>query len=239
MPTGAVTNEALPTGSMPALSDDLSPDPADQSVDPPVDPPDDGQVCRARGRPRDERATLAITQAALRQLDEMGYAGISMESVAGEAGVARATVYRRYRDKADLVTAAIATNSSTHLAPGPSADPRNDLVAYLTEFDERFAESCLEVVGSLIGAREQPGSLDLHRQRVVAPRMGHALALLERARRLGQLRPDADLDLALQMLAGSVFARRVAGTASSPGWAERAVDTVWSGMGNEGSPADP
>ncbi len=187
--------------------------------------------CRSPGRPRDERATAAIAEAALRQLQEVGYAGISMESVACEAGVARATVYRRFRDKADLVTAAIATNSSTHLTPDPSDDPRADLVAYLEEFDQRFAESCLEVVGSLIGAREEPGALDLHRQRVVAPRMGHARSLLERARALGLLRRDADIDLALQMLAGSVFARRVAGTASVPGWAERAVDMVLVGMG--------
>jgi AcrR family transcriptional regulator len=186
---------------------------------------------RARGRPRDERATTAITEAALRQLADTGYARISMESVASEAGVARATVYRRYRDKADLITAAIASDSWTHLAPGPSEDPRAELIDYLNEFDERFAEGCLEVVGTLIGAREEPGALALHRQRVVAPRMGHARSLLEQARRLGQLRPDADLDLALEMLAGSVFARRVAGTASSPGWAERAVDMVWSGMG--------
>lgn len=185
---------------------------------------------RARGRPRDERATRAITEAALRQLAEVGYAGLSMESVAGEAGVARATVYRRYRDKADLVTAAIASDSSTHLAPRPGDDPRSELVAYLTEFDDRYAEGCLEVVGTLIGAREDPGSLALHRQRVVGPRMGHARSLLEQAQRLGQLRDDADLDLALQMLAGSVFARRVAGTASSPGWAERATDMVWAGM---------
>ena len=161
----------------------------------------------------------------------MGYAGVSMESVAKEAGVARATIYRRYHDKADLITAAVAGNDSTHLAPGPSADPRGDLVFYLTEFDDRFAESCLEVVGTLIGAREDPAALALHRQRVVEPRMGYLRSLLATAVERGQLRADADLDLALQMLTGSVFARRVAGQPSEPGWAERAVDTVWTGMG--------
>jgi AcrR family transcriptional regulator len=186
---------------------------------------------RGPGRPRDQRASAAITDAALRQLADLGYAKVSMESVASEAGVARATIYRRYRDKADLITAAIAANSSTHLTPSQNDDPRADLIAYLDEFEDRFAESCLEVVGTLIGAREDPHALTLHRQRVVAPRMGYARSLLERARLLGELRDDADLDLALQMLSGSVFARRVAGAPSVPGWAERAVDTIWKGMG--------
>ena len=193
--------------------------------------PTDGGCTRGRGRPRDERASTAITAAALRQLDEVGYANITMESVASEAGVARATIYRRYRDKADLITTAIAGNSSSHLVAGPSEDPRADLIAYLREFDERFAEGCLEVVGTLIGMREDPTALDLHRQRVVGPRMAYKRSLLERAQELGQLRQDADLDLALQMLTGSVFSRRVSGQPSREGWAERAVDAVWVGMG--------
>ena len=197
--------------------------------------PEQPAGARSPGRPRDERATSAITDAALRQLDAVGYANVSMESVASEAGVARATIYRRHRDKADLITAAIAANSSAHLATGPSADPRADVVAYLDAFDQRFAEGCLEVLGTLIGAREDPGALALHRQRVVGPRLAVLRSLLEQARQRGQLRDDADLDLAMQMLVGSVFARRVAGTAAGPAWAERAVDTVWTGMGTGSS----
>ncbi len=186
---------------------------------------------RGPGRPRDERASSAITDAALRQLAELGYANVSMESVAAEAGVARATIYRRYRDKADLITAAMAGNSSIHLAPAPSVDPRADLVTYVEAFDDRFAEGCLEVLGTLIGSREDPGALALHRERVVGPRLAYLRTLLERAGQLGQLRGDADLDLAMDMLVGSVFARRVAGTTGEPGWAERAVATIWAGMG--------
>ena len=144
---------------------------------------DDQPAGPRTGRPRDQRASSAITDAALRQLAEVGYAKVSMESVASEAGVARATIYRRYRDKADLITAAIAANSSAHLASGAHDDPRADLIDYLNEFDDRFAESCLEVVGTLIGAREDPGALALHRERVVEPRMGYARSLLERAPR--------------------------------------------------------
>ena len=131
--------------------------------------PTEEPVSRKPGRPRDQRVSSAITAAALRQLADLGYANVSMESVAIEAGVARATIYRRYRDKADLITAAIAANSSARLVPGSETDARADLIECLEEFDARFAESCLEVVGTLIGARDDPGAMALHRERVVAP----------------------------------------------------------------------
>ncbi|HTZ08155.1 MAG TPA: TetR/AcrR family transcriptional regulator [Acidimicrobiales bacterium] len=180
---------------------------------------------RPPGRPRDEQATTAITEAALRQLEEVGYVRMSMESVASEAGVARATVYRRFRDKADLITAAIERRG----VPGGdvrSDRPRAALVAFLEEFDQRFAESCVEVVGTLIGSRDDRAALELHRQRIVRPRVAHARALVVRAQELGELPASLDPDLAVQMLTGSVFARRVAGLESERSWASRAVDML-------------
>src|SRR4051794_17780355 len=59
------------------------------------------------GRPRDERASQAILEAALGQLLERGYGGMSMDGVAAAAGVGKPAIYRRYRNKAELVTAAI------------------------------------------------------------------------------------------------------------------------------------
>jgi AcrR family transcriptional regulator len=186
-----------------------------------------GATTRLPGRPRDERATRAITDAALRQLAEYGYAGVSMESIASEAGVARATVYRRFRDKADLITTAVAANAGGQFPDGPSDDPQSDLISYLEEFDQRFGEDCVEVIGTLLGSRQESEALTLHRQRVIAPRTAYARGLLSRAQELGQLSPEIDVDLAIEMLAGSVFARRVSGTASAPDWARRAVEMIW------------
>ena len=183
---------------------------------------------RSPGRPRDERATRAITEAALRQLAELGYARLSMESIAAEAGVARATVYRRFKDKADLITAAIAGNPGGRFPEEPSRHPRADLVEYLEAFDERFGENCVEVVGTLLGSRDERTALALHRQRVVEPRTAYVRTLLVRAQELGELAPDTDVDLAVQMLTGSVLARRVSGTSSPPHWARRAIDMIWS-----------
>ncbi|HLN42084.1 MAG TPA: TetR/AcrR family transcriptional regulator [Acidimicrobiales bacterium] len=168
-----------------------------------------------------------MTEAALRQLAEVGYARVSMESIAGEAGVARATVYRRFKDKADLITTAIAEKPGTRFPEEPSDDPRADLIVYLEAFDERFGESCVEVIGTLLGSREEREALALHRQRVVEPRTAYVRALLVRAQDLGGLSAELDVDLAVQMLTGSVLARRVSGVQSPPDWAPRAVDMVW------------
>jgi AcrR family transcriptional regulator len=191
-------------------------------------PTESVDISRTPGRPRDERATKAITEAALHQLADIGYGKLTMESVACEAGVSRATIYRRFRDKADLVTAAIATNLT--LPDRPSTDPRQDLIKYLKEFDARFAESCLEVLGCLVGSREEPGSMALHRERVILPRIAYARSLLEQAQTRGELRSDADLDLVLEMLTGAVFYRRVSGMSSSPDWAETAVGMVFDAL---------
>jgi len=195
---------------------------------------------KAPGRPRDARASRAITDAALRQLMDLGYGKLSMESVASEAGVARATVYRRYSDKADLITAAIAAQGAEVVPPEASDDPRSDLERFLVDFDDRFTRSCIEVLASLFANREDPTALALHRARVIAPRKAYARALLERARDLGQLRKDADLDLVLDMLVGVVVARALSGQVSTKGWADRALDTVWNAMGTcrEGSSRD-
>jgi AcrR family transcriptional regulator len=195
--------------------------------------PSGGAAPRSPGRPRNERASEAITGAALRQLDELGFGQMTMESIALEAGVSRATIYRRYRDKADVVTAAIAA-SAVPAASGRVVEPRRDLVRFLEALDGRFAESCLEVIGGLVGDRSSPHALEMHRQRVVKPRSDYALSLLEEARRRGELAEDANLPLAMHMLAGSVFFRRVGGHQASPGWAEEAVAAIWRGMAPSG-----
>ncbi len=180
----------------------------------------------AGGRPRDAGATEAILAAAQRQLETVGYVRMSMESVAVEAGVARTTVYRRFRDKGDLVTAAIAANLT--LADGAASDdPRGDLIAFIEEFDRRSGHCLVEVLGSLLGSREEAATLELHRRRVIEPRSAYAHRLILRACELGQLRPDTDIELAKQMLVGTVFARQVAGAPSRPGWVADAVDAVW------------
>src|SRR5580658_2329777 len=63
---------------------------------------------RRPGRPRSERAERAILDAALELFAESGVAGVCMEAVAARAGVGKATIYRRWPGKEDLLLDALA-----------------------------------------------------------------------------------------------------------------------------------
>ena len=85
---------------------------------------------RAAGRPLDESVDEAILQATVRLLHGQGYARMSIAGVAEEAGVGRPAIYRRYSDKADLVSAAIA-HMRVRVAAPDTGSARQDLVEHL------------------------------------------------------------------------------------------------------------
>lgn len=73
---------------------------------------DNGRPNRG-GRPRDPSRDGVIRAAILRLLAEVGYNALTMDAVAAEAGVGKATIYRRWRTKSDLVVDTIAEMNRT------------------------------------------------------------------------------------------------------------------------------
>ena len=59
------------------------------------------------GRPRDPAVEERILDATLRQLAEHGYARMSVDQVAAASGISKPAIYRRWKGKADLATAAL------------------------------------------------------------------------------------------------------------------------------------
>lgn len=174
----------------------------------------------------DERI-LAATVAVLRS---QGYCALSMEGVAGDANVAKTTLYRRYRNRADLATAALATHAGPVPAPGPETDTRTAVLEFLKTFATRFEAMGLDVLGSLLSERD-PELLELHRARVIEPRTLAAVELLVRGQERGEIRSDINPRLALEMMVGSFFSRHIAGREMEPEeWAEQVVATVWRGL---------
>jgi AcrR family transcriptional regulator len=188
------------------------------------------EPARGRGRPRSERADAAILNTALTHLRSRGFAELSMEQVAADAGVGKATLYRRYRNKADLASAALASITVGVFAQAPLPDGTRDaLIDHLRRFEQGIGRIGMGVTASLLDESVDPELLELHRERVVRRGRERATAILTRAQERGEVRPDANLEATMEMLIGSLFARRLAGTRSSA-WPEAVVDTLLRGL---------
>lgn len=84
---------------------------------------------RAQDRSRDDR----LIGAALELLGERGYHGLTMTDVAARAGASKATLYRRWTTKADLVADAVDTLSPAVPPRYPGASLRDDLIALMEQ----------------------------------------------------------------------------------------------------------
>jgi AcrR family transcriptional regulator len=191
---------------------------------------------RRPGRPRSERADRAIIQAALDLFAESGPSGLCVEAVAARAGVGKATIYRRWPGKEDLLFDALASLKSPLPEPvGVSA--RDDLVAVLSVMcrdiaDPRRARQYAMLLGE---GEKYPKLMARYKEVVVEPRREVVRSLLRRGVAAGELRADIDIEVALLALTGAVLARGKHQHGITPGFAERVVDELMRGLAAGGT----
>jgi AcrR family transcriptional regulator len=189
-------------------------------------------AARRPGRPRSERAEQAILDAAIEAVGECGIEGVRCEDVAARAGVGKATLYRRWPGKEDLLIAAFAAMKR----PVPEltgASVREDLVALLTVMaddadDPRYAQH----YALLHGAGERfPRLVARYKQLIVEPRRELVRSVLRRGIEAGELRPGTDVEVAMLMLTGAVMARgKHDPTPARSGFVERTVNELLQGI---------
>jgi AcrR family transcriptional regulator len=186
---------------------------------------------KERGRPRSPEVNRRILGATMKVMGRSGYAGMSIEEVAAEAGVSRPTIYLRYPGKAELATAALASYRDRG-RPAETGDTRADLVARLRHFRRGVERPFgMAMIGSVLAEEHAtPELLLLFRERVVEPRRDELREVLEHARGRGELKEGADTEAALNMLVGSYYAQYLAGKPFPNGWPEAVVDTVLEGL---------
>jgi AcrR family transcriptional regulator len=103
----------------------------------------------ATGRPRDHTRDLAILDATLSLLTEVGYEQLSIEAVAGRSGAAKTTIYRRYRDKAALVTAAVEHRAPAEPPPPAGESLRENVHSLATWLARSISEQDVGLLGAL------------------------------------------------------------------------------------------
>lgn len=154
-------------------------------------------ACRTRGRHRDESRDPEIMRAALELLADAGYDRLSMEAVAARAHAGKATLYRRWPGKAELVVDAIATLHDP--AEGPPADTgslRADLRAMFTTGLTDVGEFEMRLIAGLMTAIHRDTDLaTVFEERFLARKSCAVRTIFERARERGEVADGRDIEL--------------------------------------------
>jgi AcrR family transcriptional regulator len=165
---------------------------------------------RPLGRRRDQSRDPEILRAALDVLAETGYERMTMDAVAARAKTGKATIYRRWASKAQLVVDAIASTGHTGIRTADLADTgslRGDLLALAATGSEKENSKKLHIMAGLISALpHHPDLAAIVQDQLVAPRSALMRDLLERAVARGEIAPGRNLDtLALVAPAMTVY----------------------------------
>ena len=186
----------------------------------------DPKVARPPGRPRSEKARKAVIQSTLALLNRVGFNELSIESVAARAGVGKATVYRWWSNKAELVIDSFVSAVEDELR-FPSAGPvLASIHVQMRRWAVIFRSPLGQIVATVIGAgQSDPEILEAFRAHWVEPRRVEARRLLRLAMKQGDIRSDIDPDMVLDLLYGPLYARLLLKHAPLD---EAFVDTVFS-----------
>ncbi|MFP3466798.1 TetR/AcrR family transcriptional regulator [Leifsonia sp. SIMBA_070] len=169
-------------------------------------------VPRKLGRRRDHTRDAEILDAALEVLAETGYDGMTIDMVAARAKAGKATVYRRWASKGDLVVDAIACMKKNDIDLDNLPDTgtlRGDLVAMIRPHAIQDGEKKLQVMAGITSmlARD-PQLVDAVTAAIVEPRASLNRVFMRRAIERGEISPDTDVDT-ISMIMPSMTAYRV------------------------------
>ncbi|HWE52822.1 MAG TPA: TetR/AcrR family transcriptional regulator [Bryobacteraceae bacterium] len=185
-------------------------------------------------RTRSIRAHEDVLNAALELIAARGIDVTSMDAIADASGVSKATIYKYWPTKEALCLEAIGSVNG-ELPPCDSGDARADLIQILRHVAQKrnsgpAAKLWPRVIGHAAG---NPAFRDALKARFDEPRRAQIKRLIADAIERGQLRPDVDTDLAMDLLVGPVMHRCFCNTVIPADLPERVVGAFWKAWGTE------
>jgi AcrR family transcriptional regulator len=157
---------------------------------------------------RGDARTDAILDAALQLIAEVGYDRLTMDAVASRAGASKATIYRRWQGKSELVVAALARHRADDPAVGDTGSVRKNLVHTLAGMRDSLAAQDGGLVLGLINAiRDDAELAGIVRHQLVEAKRVVIADVVRRAIANGQLPAGANHALAAEISSALVFSR--------------------------------
>jgi AcrR family transcriptional regulator len=166
------------------------------------------------GRPRDPSRADAIREAVLELLVEQGYERVTIEAVAARAGAGKATVYRRWGSKAELVLDAVADLHGA-LQPPDTGSLAGDFAQLCVGLTDKSESQTVAVMQGLASAIPHDRALAAaFAKHFVAPRRAVLAEVFARAESRGEMPAGKDIDLLTAVIPALMLYR--AGTGRSP-----------------------
>ena len=189
---------------------------------------------RRPGRPRSAQADSAILNATLQLLAEAGVQGMSLEGVAARAGVGKTTIYRRWPNKGALIIDAL-TRMKPPVRDFDTGSFRSDVERFLTSLQSLLDDPLTQALTLRI-LGEVSGRPDWAREYFTdsfRPNLEALEGMIDRARARGELRPEADTQLVMEIIGGPIAYHMLMGVFLpnlKPFDTRAFLDLVWDGL---------
>lgn len=161
---------------------------------------------RKPGRPRSEKSHQAILQATRDMLIELGVHELTIEGVAERAGVGKATIYRHWKSKEDLMAEALGSIADEIEIPN-TGDAIHDFATVLDDMlkvANDAAQSSPTVLKRLMaGLLESPVLMNIYKEKFIRPRREVLNHIIKRGIEAGQIRPDVNIEHLIDIISGS------------------------------------
>jgi AcrR family transcriptional regulator len=193
-------------------------------------------------RTRSASAHQKVLDAALELVAERGVEATSMDAVARQSGVSKATIYKHWKDKDALLLEMMAEVHGIHRRPVfDSGDTRADLVAVMSYRPPENSDVRERILPQFVAyASSNPGFGMAWRKMVMDPSLRELKRLLKQGIKKGEFPRDLNIDLALALLLGPMIYWRVllkGTTFEMQGLAEDVIDAFWRAFGRKQAPA--
>jgi AcrR family transcriptional regulator len=180
---------------------------------------------------RSEQSRQAILTAAADLCAEIGYTATTIEAIAARAGVGKQTIYRWWPSKAAVLLEHMQRVREASIGFPDTGDLRADLLTQTTAVQGLFAANSGAIWrGLLIAAQSDDVAADGVRA-LLEQAVAEAKERLAKGQASGELRGDADLDMAVEIIYGPLYhAWLVRGRPLPEGFMKEILHLVFDGL---------
>jgi AcrR family transcriptional regulator len=184
------------------------------------------------GRPRSQQSRKAVLRATSELIDEVGLRAMTTDEIAARSGVSKATIYKWWPNKYAVAVEAFLSAMAIESADPDTGSAHEDFRRALRGMIRFYASKSGRAYAQLIGEAQFDPQIGAQlRDQLIGSRRQLVRAIFDRGVARGELRPDVDPEVAIDVIFGPAMYRLVAGHAPlDDASADRIVDVAMRGL---------